>query len=195
MAGGSSALDDPSLWLAGLAWGGWLLLGNGRTRLWPSDRVRDRGTLGFAWATLLGSLGLAWLSAIAWPAAAIDGPLWVPRVAGASLAGLGIALRAWAIRALGASFTQVVAVRAGQELVTAGPYRYVRHPGYAGSLLSLAGLGLTLGNWGSLVILVAGTVVGHLPRIRVEERALEEQFGDAYRRFEHERKRLIPGVW
>jgi protein-S-isoprenylcysteine O-methyltransferase Ste14 len=57
-----------------------------------------------------------------------------------------------------------------------------RHPGYAGSQVTLTGLGLTLGNWGSLVVLSAGTLIAHLPRIRVGERG-------------QERKRLIPGVW
>jgi protein-S-isoprenylcysteine O-methyltransferase Ste14 len=190
-----SALDDPSWWIAGLAWAGWLLFGNGRVRLSAADRVADRGTFGVAWAVLLASLGMALLLAVLWPAGTISGPSWIPRVSGALVAGAGLAIRGWAIRALGSSFTQVVTTRSDQLLVTSGPYRYVRHPGYAGSLATLTGLGLTLGNCGSLFVLTIGTLIAHLPRIHVEERALEELFGDPYRQFERKRKRLIPGVW
>lgn len=192
---GSPWLDEVSFWCAMIAWAGWLLLATGRTRLGPGDRRRDGGTLAIAWATLLVSLAAAILLAFARPDLDLPGPQWAARLAGAVLAGLGTGLRLWAIRALGASFTQVVVIRDDQHLVAAGPYRFVRHPGYAGTLLTLAGLAMTLDNWASLAILSIGTFIGHLPRIRVEERALEEQFGDDYRQFARARKRLIPGVW
>jgi protein-S-isoprenylcysteine O-methyltransferase Ste14 len=190
-----TALDELSWGIAGLAWAGWLLLGNARMRLSPADLVQDRWTFVLVWGVLLTSLGLAVLLAVAWPAGTIQGPAWAPRVAGSCVAGLGIALREWAIRTLGSSFTQIVVTRADQVLVSTGPYRLVRHPGYAGTLLTLTGLSLTLGNWGSVAVLSVGTLVAHVPRMRVEERVLEGQFGDAYREFEHGRKRLIPGVW
>ncbi len=141
------ALEDVGMGAAALAWLGWLLLGNGRTRLSSADQVRDHGTFAFAWLMLLASLGLALLSSTSCPAATIPGPPWAARMAGACVAAPGIALREWAVRTLGDSFTQIVALRTDQALVTGGPYRFVRHPGYAGTLLTLAGLGLTLGNW------------------------------------------------
>lgn len=188
-------LDDPSWWIAGLAWAGWLALGNGRTRLSAADHVQDRGTFRFAWAVLLSSLGIASLLALSWPAGTMSGPSWIPRVAGALIAGCGIAVREWSVRTLGSSFTQIVTTAHDRALVAWGPYRYVRHPGYAGSLATLTGLGITLGNWGSFGVLAVGTFIAHLPRIRVEEAVLEETFGDRYRQFERERKRLIPGIW
>jgi len=61
--------------------------------------------------------------------------------------------------------------------------------------VSLVGLALTLGNWLSVVLVVIGFFAAHLPRIRVEERVLEENLGDEYREYERTRRRLIPGVW
>jgi protein-S-isoprenylcysteine O-methyltransferase Ste14 len=114
---------------------------------------------------------------------------------GSALALLGIAVRQWAARTLGRFFTQSVTIRPGHQVVTAGPYRYVRHPGYTGLLVSLVGLGLTLGNWLSVLLMVLGFFVAHVPRIRVEEHVLEANLGQPYRTFEATRKRLIPGIW
>jgi protein-S-isoprenylcysteine O-methyltransferase Ste14 len=86
-------------------------------------------------------------------------------------------------------------VRTGHRLVTTGPYRAVRHPGYAGILLSLLGLALTLGNWLSVLLIVVGFCVAHVPRIRAEEAVLAAQLGETYLTFARTRKRLIPGVW
>jgi protein-S-isoprenylcysteine O-methyltransferase len=55
---------------------------------------------------------------------------------------------------LGRFFTFDVAVQSGQTVVDAGPYRYIRHPSYAGAL-TLVGLGQALGNWAGLFALVA----------------------------------------
>lgn len=41
----------------------------------------------------------------------------------------------------------------GQPVITAGPYRYVRHPSYTGLLLAFLGLGVFFGNWLSVIVL------------------------------------------
>jgi len=51
---------------------------------------------------------------------------------GVILCAAGIAFVAWARQHLGKNWSQTVAVKKGHELVTSGPYRYVRHPMYAG---------------------------------------------------------------
>jgi protein-S-isoprenylcysteine O-methyltransferase Ste14 len=61
-------------------------------------------------------------------------------------------------------------------------------------LLAL-GFGLTLANWASLAALTVLPLLGLLPRIGVEEAALERSLGDSYRSYEAETRRLIPGVW
>ena len=108
----------------------------------------------------------------------------------------GIGLRLWSFRTLGRYFTFTVQTSADQPVITAGPYRVVRHPSYTGVLLAGIGLSLLLfANWLSLVIATVGVMVGLGYRIRVEERALLVQLGDGYRRYAATRKRLVPYVW
>jgi protein-S-isoprenylcysteine O-methyltransferase Ste14 len=108
---------------------------------------------------------------------------------------LGIAIRQWAVALLGQLFTTDVRVHPGQIVVDRGPYRWVRHPSYTGMLITFVGIGLALGNWAALAVLVVLPTVGLVVRIRVEERALADGLGDAYRSFAASRSRLVPGLW
>src|SRR5262249_15122189 len=60
---------------------------------------------------------------------------------GLALMWCGIALRVWAFRTLGRYFTFTVMTSTDQPVITTGPYRFVRHPGYAGIVLVLTGIG------------------------------------------------------
>jgi len=108
----------------------------------------------------------------------------------------GLALRAWCFHTLGRYFTLTVQTSADQPVITAGPYRVLRHPSYAGLLLALVGLGLAVtANWLSALVLavLAGLGLGY--RIRVEERALLRDLGADYRAYAATHKRLVPFVW
>jgi protein-S-isoprenylcysteine O-methyltransferase len=129
------------------------------------------------------------------PWAGFPGDPWLARVVGSLVALSGIALREWAIVTLGRLFTQSVMIREQHVVVTTGPYRTLRHPAYTGTLLTLVGLMFTLDNWLSVATVTVGFFIGHVPRIRVEERVLEENLGEPYREFERTRKRLVPGIW
>ncbi len=108
---------------------------------------------------------------------------------------LGIGFRLWAIHTLGPVFRGVVRVQADHEVIRRGPYRLLRHPSYAGALVAVVGLGLTFQNWAALVLYVACGTVGVLYRIRVEERVLLAELGDAYRDYAATTARLVPHVW
>jgi len=116
-------------------------------------------------------------------------------VAGIAVMVLGLALRAWSVIVLGRNFTVYVQVRDEQPVVDTGPYRLLRHPSYTALLLVCLGIGLTLGNWLALAVIVVLPTLAILLRIRVEERALLAGIGEPYRRFAATRKRLIPWVW
>jgi protein-S-isoprenylcysteine O-methyltransferase Ste14 len=88
-----------------------------------------------------------------------------------------------------------VTIEADQRVITAGPYRWVRHPAYSGNLLTYGGLGLALGSWVSAAVVLTVTFVGPLPRIKLEERTLEQAFGSAYVDYERATARLIPHLW
>jgi protein-S-isoprenylcysteine O-methyltransferase Ste14 len=155
---------------------------------------RDRGSktvisLGIFVAVLLAVLLSSRSSGgtMSWP--------WVPYCLGAALVVAGVAIRVWAVLTLGRWFTTVVRVADDQEIVSDGPYRWVRHPSYLGLLVALAGLGLMLTNWGSLAVAVLLPLATLVWRIRVEEHALREGLGAAYGDYAAGRKRLLPGIW
>jgi protein-S-isoprenylcysteine O-methyltransferase Ste14 len=106
----------------------------------------------------------------------------------------GIAFRFYAIRVLGTFFTTTVAVADGQTLVEEGPYRLIRHPSYTGILITLLGLGLSLTNWLSLLVIMGCALIGLSYRMHAEEHALQEQLGQRYREYMQRTKRLIPFV-
>lgn len=114
---------------------------------------------------------------------------------GIALMVCGQAFRWHAIHVLGRFFTFNVATRAGQFVVDTGPYRLIRHPAYAGSLLAFFGMGLAMTNWASLVALMLGIGIGYVIRVRVEERALCADLGEPYRDYMLRTKRFVPHVW
>jgi protein-S-isoprenylcysteine O-methyltransferase Ste14 len=107
----------------------------------------------------------------------------------------GIGLRWWSFWSLGQYFTFAVMTSHEQPVITAGPYRLLRHPSYAGILLTLAGLGVLFGNWLSVAALVMCPFIGFAYRIRVEEAALSNALGAVYVTYARSRKRLIPLLW
>jgi protein-S-isoprenylcysteine O-methyltransferase Ste14 len=82
----------------------------------------------------------------------------------------------------------------GQSVVSTGPYRYVRHPMYASTLLFFPGSALLLGSWWGLMFctVLLGLLVWRIP---LEEGMLENGL-DGYDEYERNvRYRLIPHVW
>ena len=115
--------------------------------------------------------------------------------AGLAVLVAGVALRAWSFQALGQYFTFTVRVSPGQPVVTAGPYRLLRHPGYAGGLLAMIGMGVLYGNWVTLAGIAALWLALIVWRIRIEEHALLAALDGRYRCYAAEHKRLIPLIW
>jgi protein-S-isoprenylcysteine O-methyltransferase Ste14 len=120
---------------------------------------------------------------------------WPVFLIGLAVIILGMALRRWAVLALGQFFTVQVQVRSGQTVVDTGPYRFVRHPSYTAIIMSFVGIGVALENWLSLVVIIVVPTIGLIIRIRVEERALLNALGEPYREFSQSRARIIPKVW
>jgi protein-S-isoprenylcysteine O-methyltransferase Ste14 len=114
---------------------------------------------------------------------------------GLGLLWCGVALRLWSFRTLGRYFTFTVQTSDDQPVITSGPYRWIRHPSYAGMLVAVMGIGLCLGNWWSLVSLTVAVAGGLVFRIRVEERALLRDLGPDYGDYAATHKRLVPFIW
>lgn len=164
--------------------------------LMPRERgERDRNTKQVLIVVTLGGLLLGWAAATRVPGARLPGNPWIALCLGLALMWAGVALRLWGVATLGSFFRRVVVVQAGHRIVTDGPYRFIRHPAYAGNLLSYLGLGLALGNGLSVAACALLPLLGHLPRIIVEEAALAAGLGEEYQIYARRTARLIPKVW
>jgi len=119
----------------------------------------------------------------------------VTRKAGYGLFVLGMALRWYSVLYLGRFFTTNVAIAANHRVIDSGPYRFIRHPSYAGALLAVFGFGLTFQNWACLLIIFAPCCAVNLWRIHIEEQALLEALGESYQNYLQRTKRLIPVIY
>jgi protein-S-isoprenylcysteine O-methyltransferase len=158
------------------------------------DDSKDSGSLrlllGGQWIALLIAFAVAFVTAFAFPAR-----LQVPLFAvGISLLLLGSLLRRYCWRTLGEYFTGDVRARADQPVIRTGPYRLIRHPSYTGGMMMFIGIGLSLGNWISAVLLTISTISLYSYRVSVEERALLETIGEPYVAYMKECKRFVPYV-
>ncbi len=164
-------------------------------RLWrPGSRNRD----GFSRYLIIAGMLLAFgLAVLATRLHAFDFMVaraelfWV----GLALMVAGAVFRLYAIRQLGRYFVPEVTIQPGQRVVDQGLYRYLRHPSYTGTFITILGYALALGNWLSLAVmlLVSGLVYGL--RMRIEEAALVEAFGAEYQAYMRRTKRLIPFIF
>ena len=93
------------------------------------------------------------------------------------------------------SHTLHVQTTAGQHLITSGLYHTVRHPAYSGSILSLLGAALAFRNIAAVCLVLFFCLICYSTRIRVEEKALEAQFGEEYIAYKRGTYRLLPYIF
>ena len=155
---------------------------------------KDRFTLPLLWTVIGVSIFAAFFLREAFP----QGRLPHPRtfyVIGLILFVLGLIIRWVAIIYLGRFFTVNVAIAEDHQLITTGPYRYVRHPSYTGTLLIFLGFGLCMLNVFSAAAIFLPISVAFLWRMHVEEEALLSAFGERYRAYATSTARLIPLIY
>jgi protein-S-isoprenylcysteine O-methyltransferase Ste14 len=116
-------------------------------------------------------------------------------LAGLLATGLGYGLFVWAMVA-NAFFSFGVRLQdeRGHAAVTEGPYRWVRHPGYAGTILAQAGIPLLLGSPWAFVP-CGLTAALFVVRTILEDRMLQAELPGYAEYARHTRFRLVPGVW
>lgn len=106
----------------------------------------------------------------------------------------GLLIRWWAMYSLGKYFTVVVTVKVGQKLIKNGPYKYIRHPSYTGSLLAGIGLGFGLGNWIGLAVMLILPCISYFLRAVVEEQVMVASFGNGYLIYMSQTSRFVPFI-
>jgi len=196
-------LDWPEAWvflalyLAGiLANGLWSLrhnpeVINERGRIGANAKSWDKVIGVFYTLFLLGTFVVAGLDArFTWS----DAPLWVKILGGIGFA-LSLALTFWvmATNTFLSTFVRIQDER-GHTTVTSGPYRFVRHPMYAGILLMSWGMPLLLGSWWALIPGVLNIVLFFI-RTSLEDKTLQEELPGYKEYVEKVRYRLVPGIW
>ena len=112
-----------------------------------------------------------------------------------TLFAIGVGIQFAAVRALRGFYTVRLGVQAGHRVITDGPYRFVRHPGYLAHMVCMAGISLALGSLIAVGLTILTLTL--LPwRIRHEEQMLTVEFGEEYRSYTQKVKyRLAPGIW
>lgn len=196
-------------WIAGWACLGLLTLGlgGGMLYVWRRDPelVRRRGGVGEgvpAWDKVVlglfqlsycGDLVVAPLDAVRYRWSIMSGWLWP---VGAVMFLVFVVLVTWAM-SVNTHFETLVRIQTdrGHTVIDTGPYRLVRHPGYAGTILGLClATPLLLGSWWAFVPgVIAGMVL--VVRTALEGRFLRAGlpgYEDYARRVHY---RLLPGVW
>lgn len=124
----------------------------------------------YPWMVALHSVFLVSCVAEVW---LLDRP-WRPVSAGSAVLVLGaaLALRWWTLATLGERWTTRVLVVPGEELVTSGPYRLLRHPNYLAVVAEIAAIPMVHCAWLTAVVFTVANLLLLRERIRVEEGAL-----------------------
>jgi protein-S-isoprenylcysteine O-methyltransferase len=114
-------------------------------------------------------------------------------VVGLAVCAAGMAVLVWARQTLGRNWSQTVSAKEGHELVTSGPYRFVRHPMYTGGFVACLASAVVAGGPFVFAALTLGPLF--LWRVRAEDRLMTEQFPAEYPAYMARTKALIPFVW
>lgn len=114
------------------------------------------------------------------------------RYLGLALCAAGIAFAIWARVHLGRNWSPMPAIKEEHELVTSGPYKYVRHPIYGGMIVAMIGSALAAGPYWLVGVVVC--VVVFLFRVRKEEGFMTKLFPSQYPAYRQRTKALIPYV-
>ena len=121
-------------------------------------------------------------------------PSDVTRVLGFIVLLAGLSFTVWARVHLGGTWSGTVTVKEGPELIRTGPYGIVRHPIYTGLLVAFLGTAVMVDQWKceiGLPIIIAAFVY----KLRIEERYMTGQFGEAYDQYKKQVPALFPGIY
>ena len=128
----------------------------------------------------------SWLSWSSW-----NLPLWI-RFLGVIIAILCLPAIRWMLVSIGNNISETVLTKSTHQLVTAGPYRWIRHPLYAFTILELFALALIASNWFLFIIPCIAIIVFRLFVIPIEEANLIKLFGKRYEDYRRHTGALFP---
>ena len=197
-------------WLAGWAFLGLFIIGTGVIAIWARrndpDLVAERQTAAQAenvkpWDRVIMAVYTVVLLVMLILAAVDAGRFgWSHVPTGVRILGwlgLGVAfVIVWRVMAENTYLSERVRIQEerGHQVVTTGPYKYVRHPMYVGIIIAVLSVPLVLGSWWALI--PAGLIAAlFIIRTVLEDRTLNEELPGYQDYAEQVRFKLIPGVW
>jgi protein-S-isoprenylcysteine O-methyltransferase Ste14 len=154
---------------------------------------QDKKTFRIIWASIFLSITAGVLSTIF-----VNLPISSNKIyplAGLLIILLGMLFRFISILTLGRLFTVDISIRQGHKIIKGGVYKFIRHPSYAGSIVSFIGFGLSLNNWISIFVVSMPVTAALLYRIKIEEKLLTDQFGVEYTEYMKSTYRLFPWIY
>ena len=108
---------------------------------------------------------------------------------------IGFAIRIYSIKTLGSFFTFEVGLRKDHKLITTGPYRFIRHPGYFGYICLSLGMYLFLSTLLGLFLNLLVCFIIYRKRIPLEEKILADFFGEEFQNYKNKTKVFIPFIF
>jgi len=138
------------------------------------------------WMSMLGAL--IYPPLLAWSSVGL--PAWI-RWLGVGFGILSVGLTYWMFNNIGTGITPTVATRTEHQLVTSGPYRWIRHPLYTFGTLFFFSFALMLDSW-FLAAMATLAIILLTIRLPQEEHFLIEKFGDEYREYMKTTGRYLP---
>jgi protein-S-isoprenylcysteine O-methyltransferase Ste14 len=115
-------------------------------------------------------------------------------ILGFILLGVGLGIYGVARFTLRRFFSEALKIKPDHKLITAGPYRFIRHPIYLGEIFYFLSIPIIFGSlYGFVIMLFLIPLL--LYRIRIEEKLLISEFGPEYLEYAHRTKKLIPCIY
>jgi len=136
-------------------------------------------------------LNIFWPTTLVW--VKFNSPQWL-RILGLILAALCVPLFWWIFKSIGKNISETVLIKDEHELVTSGPYNWVRHPLYGTALVLLLSISLVFGDWIILGYTLAGVLAFRLLVIPAEEKQLLNAFGEEYECYQARTGALLPWI-
>jgi protein-S-isoprenylcysteine O-methyltransferase Ste14 len=103
-------------------------------------------------------------------------------------------VRNWSIYTLGVYHSIHIEIRDNHQLITNGPYVFMRNPYYVSNAIELIGFPLLAGSFWGIVLSISFYIPCLIFRLMLEEFALEEKFGDSFRAFKSRVPRILPDL-
>ncbi len=172
---------------------------------WIYSAPKAKRTLGSIFGGRFGAAGILWRLAIVAVVVFIAkfqphilllsfvsaGVWW--GVLGCTLAIAGVAIAVWARYNLGRNWGMPMTVKENAELVTSGPYQWIRNPIYTGIILALIGSGLVAGVWWFIICLAS--VVYFVVSSLQEEKIMQKAFPNTYPQYKARTWALVPFIF